>query len=282
MLYMNKIYATILTLSFGVPSYAQLLASKNHPVAMGHHHLNVQNVEKNIKFWVSIGGELTTLGKTDVIKFPNVLVFLRAQVPTEGTAGSVVNHIGLQFKKLRPVVKHLKQAGTPVITESVVGATMKVDADGLAMNEAANTYLAFVRAPNGARVELYENKKAEHTVENHHIHFFTPDVDAMKAWYVEKLGAAPGQRSGMEAADVGGVNLTFSPSDQKTKPTKGRSLDHIGFEINNLKEMCKQLAANGIEFDRPYEEITSIGLAIAFFTDPWGTYIELTEGLDKL
>jgi len=28
-------------------------------------------------------------------------------------------------------------------------------------------------------------------------------------------------------------------------------------------------------------EIEALGLAIAFFTDPWGTYIELTEGLDE-
>ena len=34
-------------------------------------------------------------------------------------------------------------------------------------------------------------------------------------------------------------------------------------------------------FDRPYQEIEALGLAIAFFTDPWGTYIELTEGLDE-
>ena len=36
-----------------------------------------------------------------------------------------------------------------------------------------------------------------------------------------------------------------------------------------------------MEFDRPYTEVESLGIAIAFFTDPFGTYIELTEGLDK-
>jgi hypothetical protein len=28
--------------------------------------------------------------------------------------------------------------------------------------------------------------------------------------------------------------------------------------------------------------VPAAGLSIAFITDPWGTYIELTEGLDKL
>jgi hypothetical protein len=31
----------------------------------------------------------------------------------------------------------------------------------------------------------------------------------------------------------------------------------------------------------PYTRRPDIGIAIAFLTDPLGTYIELTEGLDK-
>ena len=57
-------------------------------------------------------------------------------------------------------------------------------------------------------------------------------------------------------------------------------LDHIGFEVRDLGAFCEKLEAAGITFDRPYTVIDSIGLAIAFFTDPFGTYIELTEGLD--
>ena len=41
------------------------------------------------------------------------------------------------------------------------------------------------------------------------------------------------------------------------------------------------LEARGIMFDVPYREVPSIELKIAFFTDPSGVYIELTEGLDK-
>lgn len=41
------------------------------------------------------------------------------------------------------------------------------------------------------------------------------------------------------------------------------------------------LEARGITFQVPYREIASIELAIAFFTDPSGVRIELTEGFDK-
>ncbi len=59
-------------------------------------------------------------------------------------------------------------------------------------------------------------------------------------------------------------------------------MDHIGFEVRNLEAFSKRLEAAGIRFDVPYRKIPSLGLAVAFFTDPWGTYIELTEGLDRL
>jgi len=35
-------------------------------------------------------------------------------------------------------------------------------------------------------------------------------------------------------------------------------------------------------FDLPFTQIEELGIGIAFLTDPFGTYIELTEGLDKL
>ncbi|MCY4510654.1 MAG: hypothetical protein OXG35_27395, partial [Acidobacteria bacterium] len=62
--------------------------------------------------------------------------------------------------------------------------------------------------------------------------------------------------------------------------TRGRALDHIGFEVDDLEAFCEKLAAMGIEFDVEYREIDSIQLKIAFLTDPAGTYIELTEGYD--
>jgi catechol 2,3-dioxygenase-like lactoylglutathione lyase family enzyme len=58
-------------------------------------------------------------------------------------------------------------------------------------------------------------------------------------------------------------------------------LDHIGFEVTNLEAFCKALEAKGVRFDRPYGKLPS-GFGLAFLTDPWGTYIELTEGLRAL
>ena len=49
-----------------------------------------------------------------------------------------------------------------------------------------------------------------------------------------------------------------------------------------LEAFCKKLEASGVKFEIPYRKVPSLGLSIAFLTDPWGTRIELTEGLGKI
>jgi catechol 2,3-dioxygenase-like lactoylglutathione lyase family enzyme len=77
------------------------------------------------------------------------------------------------------------------------------------------------------------------------------------------------------------MNLSFGANNSGRQSTQGSAIDHIGFEIDNLEEFCRQLEAKGIVFDVPYREIPAIGLNIAYFTDPSGVYVELTEGYDE-
>ena len=142
-----------------------------------------------------------------------------------------------------------------------------------------NTSVAFVMAPDDVKVEFVEVKTQTTPVALHHIHYYTPQVDAMKAWYTKTFGAVGGMRGSFQAADLPGVNLTFSPAPEGVVATKGRSFDHVGYEVKDLEAFCKKLEAAGVTFDRPYAKNAAIGIGLAFFTDPFGTYIELTEGL---
>ena len=58
--------------------------------------------------------------------------------------------------------------------------------------------------------------------------------------------------------------------------------DRITGEVKNLEEFTKKLEADGIKLTVPYRKVPALGIAIAFINDPWGTNIELTEGLDKV
>jgi catechol 2,3-dioxygenase-like lactoylglutathione lyase family enzyme len=177
-------------------------------------------------------------------------------------------------------VDRLKAAGFPIITHAEVPDTYTVK-DDLGQRPGGNL-IAFVMGPDDTKVELIENKAVTHPIVMHHVHFAAPDVAAMQAWYVKTFAARPGTRAGFEAADLPGVNLTFSPAPEAVVGTRGRTLDHIGFEVRNLEQFCKQLEAGGITLDRAYTQVPALGIAIAFLTDPWGTSIELTEGLSTI
>jgi catechol 2,3-dioxygenase-like lactoylglutathione lyase family enzyme len=276
------IAATLFVLALGPsPARAQLLAAKDGPIAYGHHHVNVTDVAAHRKFWVdALGGSVVTVGTSPstIVKFRNVLVFLTARAPSGGTKGTVVNHVGFEVPDIRKAVDRLKATGFQMATKAEVPATYTVNDDLAQPPGGANT-LAFVLGPDETKVELIENRSVP-VISMHHIHWAAPDVDAMKAWYVRMFDAKPGKRATFEAADLPGVNLTFSPAgDAAVVPTRGRALDHIGFEVRNLEQLVKDLEAKGAKFDRPYTKVPALGIAIAFLTDPWGTYIELTEGL---
>jgi catechol 2,3-dioxygenase-like lactoylglutathione lyase family enzyme len=243
--------------------WAQLPAPNAAGVGMGHYHLNVRDPEAHRLFWTTLGGTSVKLGGMEAIKFPDVLVLYRKGEPTGGTDGSVVGHIGFRVKDLNASLEKWRAAGLKIIP-------------------GASPHQVFVIAPDEVRVEITEDPSMEVPIANHHIHFYTSTVDDTKAWYVKTFGAKPGKRGPFEAADLPGVNLTFSPAAGAVAPTKGRALDHIGFEVKDLEAFCKKLEAAGLKFDMPYRKIPALHLSIAFLTDPWGTYIELTEGLNQL
>jgi catechol 2,3-dioxygenase-like lactoylglutathione lyase family enzyme len=250
-------------------SRAQLAPPNDMGVSMGHVHLVVQDLDAAKKFWMTLGATPTKLGPNDVMKFPGVLILLRKGEPSGGTVGSVVNHFGFNV---------------PNVPEDLV----KWKAAGIKIESGSNPGQCYVYTPDDlTKIEILENKSLTVPIAFHHVHFFVPDsggsgVTEIQSWYVKTFGAKAGKRGQFEAADVPGVNLTFTKSDTPTAPTKGRSLDHIGFEIKDLDAFCKKLEASGVKLDLPYTKRPELGISMAYITDPWGTYIELTEGLNKL
>jgi catechol 2,3-dioxygenase-like lactoylglutathione lyase family enzyme len=275
--------ATTFLLSLASTASAQLVAAKDGAIVYGHHHLNATNIDEQKKFFVdTLGGTAVKFGanNVDIVKFPGVLVFFRMQAPTGGTKGTTVNHIGFSVPNLRPVVDKIKANGFKMITRTEVAPTQEVKDDIAAIN--ANVSIAFALGPDDVKVELVENKMQTVPITLHHVHFFGQQNTEMQAWYVKTFGAKGRTGANFPAADLPGVALNFSPSMDPVVGTQGRALDHIGFEVKDLEAFCKKLEESGIKLAVPYRKVPALNLAIAFITDPWGTYIELTEGLDKV
>ena len=286
---MNRVFGGIgLAILLLVPavSRAQILVAGEGPVVYGHHHLNTTNMAAQKKFFVqTLGGTAVTIGSGDrqqeIIKFPNVLIFFRPmQAPTGGSIGTTVNHIGFSVPDLKPLVAKIKANGFKMITTDSVAANVKVTDDIASASPTTN--IAFALGPEDVKVEFVEVKSQKVPIQLHHIHFFGQMNTEMQAWYAKTFGAKllpanPG--AAFVQDELPGVLLNFTPSPTPTLGTTGRAIDHIGFEIKNLEAFTKKLEAQGIKLDRPYTKVPQLGIAIAFIKDPWGTNIELTEGL---
>ena len=235
---------------------------------MGHLHLNVRDVEAQKKFWVELFGAkpLQREGLTGV-KLPGMLVLFRRQEPTGATEGTVLDHFGVKVIDLADILQRSQAAGYKTLPAHT-------GSEGF-----PNGY---VYGPDGVKIELQQDKTLTVPVTSHHLHYFVEDPLALRAWYVKTFSFTAGIRGRHQSADVPGMNLSFQPvKPQPPSGTKGRTLDHIGFEVKNLEAFCKSLEASGVKLDSPYRRIPNLGIAVAFLTDPQGVYIELTEGLEK-
>jgi len=179
----------------------------------------------------------------------------------------VIDHLGLKVKKLDVLTARFQAAGWEV-EKPRIGRE--------------NTPQTYVIGPDQFRMELVEDQSIATGVISHHVHYFLAEPVSVKQWYVKTLPVKPGMRGPYEAADVPGINLTFAPQSRgATVPMKGRVMDHIGFEVKDLEAFCRRLEQNGVKLDSPYKKDPALGIPAAYFTDPWGTFIELTEGLDR-
>jgi catechol 2,3-dioxygenase-like lactoylglutathione lyase family enzyme len=267
-----------------VPATWAELLNHDAPVIVGHYHLNVTSVEEHKKFWVdTLGGTATKIDGVDVIEFPDAYLFLREQPPTGPTRGTTFDHIGFAVPDVPALTTKVVAAGYALTVgrEPAPGETASPPTAG---NYGRFSYLV---GPDGVKVELVTNM-AENPppITHHHVHFVNPDFVAMQQWYMKAFDATlrPGQTDFFIGADLPGVGymlnfFSWLPADDLVG-TEGRAVDHVGFEVRDLEKFCMQLEAKGIELTLPFQHAApDSGLARAVLTDPWGSVIELTEGL---
>jgi uncharacterized glyoxalase superfamily protein PhnB len=273
----------ILVLLSPITFSAQLASPNATGISMGHLHYHVRDVAAVKKFWMALGAIPTRLAGTEVMKFPDVMVFLTEAESSGGTEGSVVNHVAFRVRSLA----NLRAAGMNVQLLAQfpgVGSVTSPDGERIELFDDSSENVKFMIDDGHADVTAdRHNHPIPVPIIAHHIHLYLPEgqeADA-KTWYVRMFGGTPGTRWHYSAVDLPGINMNFSSSRAAAAPTTGRRLDHIGFEVKNLEAFCKQLEASGVKFDMPYAKHPT-GVATAMLTDPWGTSIELTEGLNRL
>jgi catechol 2,3-dioxygenase-like lactoylglutathione lyase family enzyme len=274
----------LFVLGVASPTSAQLTTSG--PIVYGHHHVNATDPALHKKFWGdALGGAVVKVGTDgrEVIRIPNVWIFLRTQAATGGSKGTTADHIGLSVPNLEVTVQKVKANGFRVVTGQEAPASYNVNGD--IATPAPGTRLAFIFGPDDVKVELLEARDQAEPIKLHHMHFFSGENAPMRDWYVKVFGATalPAAANALfVSANLPGVRMNFSPASTPIVATAGRAVDHIGFEVKDLQAFLAKLDAQGIKPSSPYRRVEALGLNVAFLVDPWGTNIELTEGLDKL
>jgi len=242
---------------------AQPAAFSEVGLTMGHWHIASKDVEANKKLFLAMGGKLYMPGGNPLIMFPGVYVNLNlgTEKGDGGTPGSVVNHVGFIVNNVQARVAEWKAAGVPVLP----GNDNRLDQ-------------AFVVTPDGVRIEILEDKTQSMPIRHEHVHLSVPaaEIPRAQAWYAKTFGGKAGTRNNAPVVDLPGAQIRFAMADTKQAPTRGRVLDHIGFDVRDHAAFVRKIEAEGIKLDEPVRK-SAAGNTITYITDPWGTRIEIVQ-----
>jgi catechol 2,3-dioxygenase-like lactoylglutathione lyase family enzyme len=133
---------------------------------------------------------------------------------------------------------------------------------------------AVVEDPWGVPFELVESSRVGYT----HINIAAVIPEQLRDWYESNLG---GTRKTCEwdssrfllAYDT--MLVTFHSVTSPVSPTRGRSIDHLGWYTDELDATFHELSANNVQF--PVTPRAFGPVRLAFAEDPCGNWIELLE-----
>lgn len=246
-----------------LPASSQLPAPNAAGVSAGHdiftfHDLNAANT-----FWAALGGEPTALVQLKMTKFPGILFLTRQGDAKGGTEGSSLDYIGFKVKNLGETLAKLETAGI----KPLPGKTATQ---------------AFLMAPDDVKVRITEDRALQTPIAADMLRMMVPNVAEAQAWYEKWFGAKLAKHGAETVAEIPGTNILFAETKTPVAGTKGRAFDRLGLEVKNVEQFCKNLEAAGIKLDGAYRRAAAMNLAVCVFTDPFGTYIEISEGLNQV
>ena len=161
-----------------------------------------------------------------------------------GTPGTGVNHLGFSFPDLEAKMSELEAVG-------VRGAGVRLQRfeDGSTFRDVPGLFrLGFIFDPWGTRIELAEDPDYPGF---HHVHLNSADPAATLAWYRDVLGGVPallrGRINGLLFDDV--WLLVSQHEEGVPAPTAGRTLDHLGFVVEDFDTAAADMRERRVAFE---------------------------------
>src|SRR6202045_667757 len=230
----NWLLLPVSLLAAAAAFFAQTAPPNPTGISAGHIHVVVADPAAYQKTIVSVlGGTPVTSGPLTMVKLPGIFfIMTKAQGagPSGGSKGSTADHMGFSVK-------------------SFAALKAKAVAAGLNVQEVTPNVQAFVTFPNDVIVEIQEDTSLPTETAFSHYHLMVPDQNAAREWYMKTFGGVEAQRRpGLKGGGIppgtvdflggggGGKGKGGAPPAAPPAPpagTKGRFLDHIGFEVKD-------------------------------------------------
>ena len=246
---------------------AQLPTPNADGVSYGHHIFRVKDADVANKFWTTLGGEPGALATIKLMKIPGVLLFISGPragaAPTTslgGNHGTTVEFITFKVKDLKASLAAWKAAGIEPMKEYKEVTLL---------------------GPDDVQVRITEDKKLTTLIASDGVVMSVKDAAEVSAWYAKWFGAKLSKSGKDTIGEIPGVRIVFHETKDPIAPTKGHSLGLLGFEVQDLKEFVKKYSDAGGKFDGNGTIATSApaNLSVIQLTDPWGTSMEISQGL---
>ena len=178
-----------------------------------------------------------------------------------GSEGSSLDFIGFSVKDLKGSLAQWADAGIKPLPGG--SATQ-----------------AFLMSPDKIKVRITEDKSLASPIVSDTIKMMVPNVAEAQAWYAKFFGADMVKHGSEMVANIPGSSILFEQAKGPVAPTRGRAFDRIGLEVVDLAAMVKKLEDGGVKLDSPYNgKNAAMNAGFAVFQDPFGTLIEMSEGL---
>jgi hypothetical protein len=257
----------VLLLLAAVPMLAQLPTPNTDGVTAGHHIFRAKDVDGANKFWMTLGGEPAALANIKLMKFPGVLLFISAPRGANpapslgGNHGTTVEYITFKVKDLKGSLAKWNEAG--IVVKSEKGA-------------------ATIVGPDDVQVRITEDKNLAAPIASDGLVMNVANAAEVSAWYAKWFGAKISQSGGETIGEIPGARIVFHLTKDPIAPTRGHSLGLLGFEVRDLQEFAKKYQEAGGKLDGNIATATAANLSVVQLTDPWGTSIEVSQGLKEV
>jgi hypothetical protein len=266
---MKPLVIVALILCSALTLTAQLPTPNADGVSAGHHIIRAKDVDVANKFWTTLGGSPAALATIKLMKFPGVLLYISAPrgatpaagaQPTPGNHGTTVEFITFKVKDLKESLAKWKAAGIEP------------------MKEYKDVTLL---APDDVQVRIIEDKSLAIPIASDGLVMSAASAAEVSAWYAKWFGAKLSRSGSDTIGDIPGARIVFHETKDPIAPLKGHSLALLGFEVKDLPAFVKKYQDAGGKFDGTGVIATSApaNLSVIQLTDPWGTSIEVSQGL---